>query len=261
MPLELEGWKAYMKNVMRAEDVKEKGKELDVVFIGDSITEARSGTEGGINKAPLQKIKEVFDSQFSKEKNGAYDGLALGCVGCTSPNLLWRITQNEVPKDLNPKVWWITIGMNDMFRTMCSEEVTVMGIIRVVEELFKTRPGATIVINSLLPRATSSKSVLKGKFIQSKYWDSIEQVNSNLKSFAMKHEKRVIFFDANKIFVNEFRGKLSMKRDLFLDRMHPNEKGHKLWGEAQVKLIANVLSKMEDHCGHDINDHPCDDSN
>ena len=41
--------------------------------------------------------------------------------------------------------------MNDLARMHCSEEVVVMGIIRVVEELHNRRPDARIVINSMLP--------------------------------------------------------------------------------------------------------------
>ena len=43
--------------------------------------------------------------------------------------------------------------MNDLGRMQCSEEVVVMGILRVVEEILTRKPGAKIVINSMLPMA------------------------------------------------------------------------------------------------------------
>lgn len=52
-----------------------------------------------------------------------------------------------------PDVWWVSLGMNDLGRMQCSEEVVVMGILRVVEEILEKRPSATIVINSMLPMA------------------------------------------------------------------------------------------------------------
>ena len=56
-----------------------------------------------------------------------------------------------MPYDFNPKVWWIVLGMNDLIRMQCSEEIVVIGILRVVEEIRLRKPDAKIVINSLLP--------------------------------------------------------------------------------------------------------------
>lgn len=41
--------------------------------------------------------------------------------------------------------------MNDLTRMQCSEEIVVLGILRVVEEIMLRKPDALIVINSLLP--------------------------------------------------------------------------------------------------------------
>ena len=41
--------------------------------------------------------------------------------------------------------------MNDLTRMQCSEEIVVLGILRVVEEIMMRKPHAKIVINSLLP--------------------------------------------------------------------------------------------------------------
>jgi hypothetical protein len=41
--------------------------------------------------------------------------------------------------------------MNDLGRSQCSEEVALIGILRVVEQIRMERPDALIVINSLLP--------------------------------------------------------------------------------------------------------------
>lgn len=59
----------------------------------------------------------------------------------------------EMPENFNPRVWWISLGMNDLGRSQCSEEVVVIGILRVVEEIRMKKPNARIVINSLLPMA------------------------------------------------------------------------------------------------------------
>ena len=70
-----------------------------------------------------------------------------------SPNVLWRLLHGEMPADFNPRVWWVVLGMNDLGRMQCSEEVVVLGILRVVEEIRSRKPDAKIVINSMLPMA------------------------------------------------------------------------------------------------------------
>ena len=44
------------------------------------------------------------------------------------------------------------IGTNN-FVYECSAEVTVMGIIRAVEEILVQKPASTVVINQILPRS------------------------------------------------------------------------------------------------------------
>jgi len=257
IPQALNWRRAFIKNNQQTRIAMKENKELEVIFLGDSITEALTGTVGGAKDESLNNIKDVFASQFSKENGGVYEGIALGISGDTSPNLLWRITQNEIPVELNPKIWWITIGMNDLTSTMCSEEVTLMGILRVVEELLFTRPGSTIVINSILPKAiTRSGKILKGNFIRNKYFDPIEQVNNRLKRFAANHSNRVRFFDADAIFVQKTRGKVMMRRELFRDKYHPNAEGHKIWGKAQIKLISDILTGKQKETEEDlVSDH------
>jgi hypothetical protein len=56
-----------------------------------------------------------------------------------------------MPATFHPKVWWISLGMNDLARMECSEEIVMLGILRIVEEILVQRPNAKIVINSILP--------------------------------------------------------------------------------------------------------------
>ena len=57
--------------------------ELDVVFVGDSITEQRQGTAMGKPHDDYTGIKEVFDKTFTKKKGGEFNGIALGISGDT----------------------------------------------------------------------------------------------------------------------------------------------------------------------------------
>ena len=79
--------------------------------------------------------------------------VALGIAGDSANNVLWRLLHGEMPDSFNPKIWWVHIGQNDLTRQQCSEEVVVLGVLRVVEEILAKRPDARVVVNSLLPMA------------------------------------------------------------------------------------------------------------
>jgi hypothetical protein len=54
---------------------------------------------------------------------------------------------------LSTNVWWLLVGTNDLGRGGCSEEATVLGILRTAEELHYSHPDAVIVIQGILPRS------------------------------------------------------------------------------------------------------------
>jgi len=139
---------------------------LDVAFLGESVVEAMDGRWLGKqvvkalngpdgNEGPEARRKpdigRVFEKLYRKDKGGPVEGVALGIAGDNTANVLWRLQHDEMPYDFNPKVWWLVLGMNDLTRMQCSEEIVVLGILRVVEEIRLRKPDAKIVINSLLP--------------------------------------------------------------------------------------------------------------
>jgi len=138
---------------------------IDVAFLGESVVEAMDGRWLGKRVVKALKnpnlegpeakkqpdIGKVFERLFRKDKGGPLEGVALGIAGDTTANVLWRLQHDEMPYDFNPKVWWLVLGMNDLTRMQCSEEIVVLGILRVVEEIRLRKPDAKIVINGLLP--------------------------------------------------------------------------------------------------------------
>ena len=223
--------------------------DLDVVFVGDSITELRAGRMFG-HTAHVD-ISRVFEKHFTKKGGGDFDGLALGLAGDTSPNLLWRLLNGEMPPDLNPKVWWVTIGTNDLLRSQCSEEVTLMGILRVVEEILRQKPDATVVINSILPLSQDAKGLLKsshksqGKKGGLNLWPSIKAINAQLSRFAGLHH-RIKFLDCTEIFVEQRRGDLFLDQTLFSpDGIHPNVSGFKNWDKLIKKKLESIVQKKD----------------
>lgn len=211
-------------------------------------------------------IKEVFSKTFNKDKEGDYNGIAMGIAGDTAPNLLWRLMNQEMPYGLTPKVWWVHIGINDLTMKGCSEEVVLLGIFRVVEEIQERRPEDIIVVNSLLPVKRNEHGLLEhlGKHhedialkkkekdladdeMSSKrthidLWPSIVSINEELSNFASKHPK-IKFFNADSVFVEERQDGKYLKLDLMMDNVHPNVAGHNKWNNAIKKRLKEILKE------------------
>jgi len=148
---------AFDKNIADIETAVEKWGEdpgnLDVVFLGENIVEYWAGRSiGSITSTFTKKVEEKFQSVFGKD--GKFKVLPLGLAGDMVPNLLWRIQNGEIPANLHPKVWWLVLGVNDLSMRQCSEEVVLLGILRIIEEILDKRPDAIIVINSVLPMSS-----------------------------------------------------------------------------------------------------------
>mmetsp|Transcript_12644 Transcript_12644/g.23700 ORF Transcript_12644/g.23700 Transcript_12644/m.23700 type:complete len:434 (+) Transcript_12644:150-1451(+) len=261
--LETTWWrKVFTRNVMLSRNYMNTHDDIDVIFLGDSNIEARVGTlkgldgslteqknkEGNVKRGQLEdtlsRSRKKFEKYFDKRSGSQINGLALGIAGDTSPNLLWRIQNNEM-SNLKPKVWWINIGLNDLLYSNCSEEITIMGVLRIVEELLVRNNNymddvSTIVINSILPVGTRTSLSLEGPHIRNRYWPAIKMVNERLAKFAKKH-KGVRFFDVTDM-MTESRGRNRyMKREFFIDMVHLSAEGQEELAKAQVDFLSSLL--------------------
>jgi lysophospholipase L1-like esterase len=134
---------------------------------------------------------------------------------------LYRI-QNGGIGVLDPDVWWVLIGINDLTDDFCNVDAIVAANIAVVEEIISLRPKATVVINSLLPRTPT-------------FWVYLSQINERLKCYAAM-TYQVEFFNATDIFMLS-DGTL---RNL-PDDVHPDAEGSRIWGEEIVQEVLNLI--------------------
>lgn len=234
------------KRVQDTLDNMERNKisKLDIVFLGDSITEDWAGARFGVPDPRHEQTLEVFNSYFSLN-SGIYKGLALGISGDTSPNLLWRLRNGEMPsmekgRPLRSRVWWVLIGTNDFGRSLCSEEAVTTGIKTVLEEvLSRAEPDDIVVMNSLLPRDYFKDP---DDLI---FWKKIKRVNESVRQICKEKQENgfhVVFSNHNDIFLSK-DGKSLVNKDLMPDKLHPNADGHKLWAEQIVQTLDSLLDR------------------
>jgi len=187
------GWvKAHTKNKKLVRSYRDQ-HYLDVAFLGESLVEEMDGRwMGAMQTEFLSGIERQFRKHFKKEEGAAYEGVALGIAGDTASNVLWRILNGEMPSDFRPKVWWLALGMNDLARMHCSEEVVVIGILRIVEEIHEQQPDAKIVINSLLPMTSMRGGLFPEmvEFADSLPKDKVKEIQASLKEKIKNKQNR-----------------------------------------------------------------------
>jgi lysophospholipase L1-like esterase len=153
-------------------------------------------------------------------------------IAAKCPQLLYRLKRGELPNVLDPPVIWILIGTNDQ-ADRCSDEAILMGIIGISQYLNAQRPYARIVINSILPKPHPITREWEG----TQYYNSVNWINQRLECYVQSLED-VEYFDATSIFQND-QGLIPL--ELIPDGIHPSGKGTRLWSEAILRRLEQIL--------------------
>lgn len=226
--------------------------DLDVVLLGDSIIEHMLGTDLGKPKRRWRDVVSVYLSLF-QHANKKTTGLALGIGGDQCPQLLYRLLHGEMAElsdnattfpsaALQPTVWWILIGTNDFGGAKCESDQIVTGTVRIVQEILKRRPAATVVVNSILPR---------GRYgvLGPGWFGELTTVNHQMECYA-ESQPRVEFFNATDYFVMKGDGsnddhddEVRVNQTLMSDEVHPSAEGYRIWGQGIVDRVHEIKQR------------------
>ena len=213
---------------------------LDVVLLGDSIMEHWQGTDFATPSKSWNGAADLYQQLFRKEDDSTTSvrGLALGVAGDRCSNLLYRLRRGgELADNLQPAVWWILIGTNDLgiYGDACNSQAVATGILVITKEILKRRPDATVVLNSILPRDSQQERNLW----KTPEWIVASEVNHLLQDFGTSTE-RVEFFNATELFVSP-KNPVRKNRKLYQDPVHPSTAGYSVWGNAIVSKVKQLV--------------------
>lgn len=191
--------------VARHEQILELNRRRapEIVMIGNSITHYWGGEplhsrqNGGKVWERLFKGKEVHNLGFGWDK---------------TENALWRIYHGELD-GFRAKTVFLLIGTNNL--PFNSDAEIIDGIVCVAKAIRERQPSAQLRVLGILPRKEME--------------DRIKKINAALQN--QLAEMSVTYIDLAPVLTNE-KGKIDLS--LFLDGLHPNEKGY--------ERIADVLS-------------------
>jgi lysophospholipase L1-like esterase len=189
-----------------------RGKQIDLIFDGDSITDYWQGTG-----------KEIWAQHY-----GALKAADFGISGDQVQHVLWRIENGQL-EGLNPRLVVLLIGSNNMPGNGCSALQTAEGIKLLVAEYEKRCPTAHILLLGIFPRAESSADPLRAKIIA-----------TNRQIAALDDGKRVTFLD--------FGAKLlqpdgTLSREMMPDFLHPSAKGYEIWADTIQPIVDKYCPK------------------
>lgn len=191
---------------------------IDLLFMGDSITDfwRNTGTPGDPN--PPRAGKAVFDKYYGGMKVANF-----GISGDTTQGVLFRLMNGE-GQGFQPKAIMLMIGTNNA--ATCSTPEIAEGVGAVVLELRKDFPAAKILLLGIFPRGLPGEPIRK----------VVLDVNPIIAK--LQDGQHVFYLDIGNKFLDA-NGVL--QPDIMADRLHPNEKGYVIWAEAVKEPLAELM--------------------
>ena len=182
---------------------------IDLVFIGDSITH---GWEG--------RGKEVWEKYYDHRK-----ALNLGIGGDRTQHVLWRLEHGNMD-GIHPKVAVVMIGTNNSADNRNTAGEMVDGVTAVVEALRKKSPETKILLLAIFPRGEQFNDQ-RGKILQ---------VNQALRK--LHDNNHVHFLDIGHRFMDK-NGEIP--RAIMPDFLHFSTAGYGVWAQAIERKLATLL--------------------
>jgi lysophospholipase L1-like esterase len=199
--------------VKRHKSFLEQAKQggVDVVFLGDSITQGWEGSG-----------KNVWKKSFDPLKAANF-----GIGGDRTQHVLWRITDGKELEGITPKAFVMMIGTNNMGDN--SAEEIADGVTAIVKELRHQKPHAKVLLLGVFPRSAKSTDKIR---------DKVKDVNERIAK--LDDKKMVNYLDIGAKFLDK-DGNLS--KDIMPDYLHLSEKGYQIWADAIMPNLEEMLKK------------------
>lgn len=190
--------------------VKEARGEVDLVFIGDSITQ---GWEG--------QGRSTWDYYYGNRR-----ALNLGIGGDRTQHVLWRMEHGNL-EGINPRLAVVMIGTNNSGDDRNTAEEIMDGIRAVVSQLRSRLPETEILLLGIFPRGREVNAQ-RGK---------INQVNQVIRRMA-DGDTHVHWMDIGHHFLDD-QGHIPST--IMPDGLHLSELGYEIWAQSIEGRLARLL--------------------
>jgi lysophospholipase L1-like esterase len=195
--------------------IAKKG-HIDVVFLGDSITDAWGGEGHGANASGTDVWKERFEPLHA---------VNFGIGGDRTQHVLWRIENGELD-GYKAKAVVLMIGTNNLSAN--SDQEIADGVKAVVEAIHTKQPKARVLLLGIFPRGEKADNPLRGR---------IKNINKMIAKLD-DDGKTVKYLDIGKKFT-EKDGDLT--KEIMPDFLHLSKKGYEIEADAIEKPLKELM--------------------
>lgn len=200
------------------EDIKAMRGGIDLVFVGDSITD-------GWRKPG----KAVWEQSFAPLK-----ALNLGSSGDRTEHVLWRLRGGELD-GYQAKLFVVMIGTNNTKSGRDSPTAIANGVQAIVQEIRSRQPQAGILLLGIFPRGPRTIGGVADDGV--KKMAMIRAVNADLAKRDLG--ERVRYLDISDRFLVDGR----IPDEVMPDQLHPSATGYRIWADAVLPVITGMLGK------------------
>lgn len=215
------GWKEGTDWWVQNNDINQllkSEKKIDIIFIGNSITQGIGGDRPSVTYKPG---KIAFEKEFV-----GYNWVSAGISGDRTQHVLWRLQQGSYASAA-PKFAVVTIGVNNFNED--SGEETALGIHEIIKWMRLNMPKTKIILIGPLPTGLQKSSSNRIKY---------EIVHRIIKNEA---NSQVIYMPLTKYFIKD-NGDLDLKY-CSGDGIHFVEPGYEIWAKMLKELMVKLAHK------------------
>jgi beta-glucosidase len=202
-----ESWVARHK----AMNERVKKGNIDLIFIGDSITQ---GWE--------DPGKDTWEKFYAKR-----NAVNLGISGDQTQHVLWRLENGNI-EGISPKLAVIMIGTNNASDNTAEE--IAEGVKAIVNKLREKLPQTKILLLAVFPREEKPGARR----------EKLTKVNGIISGLA--DGKMIHFVDIGPKFIKKDG---TLPKSIMPDALHPNTKGYEIWADAIEPKVAELMGEKK----------------
>jgi len=203
------GDETWWRDRDREKNNRLKEGNIDLAFIGDSITQGWEGNG-----------KQVWESYY-----GARKAVNLGFGGDRTEHVIWRLTKGAW-NQIKPKVAVLMIGTNNTGHKMQDPSQTAAGIERILNILKERSPKTKVLLLGVFPRGKAPHD--RGRVIN-------QGINQIIRRLA--DNDRVHYMDLGDHFLQSDG---DLPTSIMPDALHLNEEGYRIWAEAMEPKLKEL---------------------
>ena len=193
---------------------------IDLLFIGDSITHFWEGTIYPTDSEPHSAAGQAVWDEYYSQRNA----VNIGIGGDKIENILWRLDHGNID-GISPKLIVLLAGTNNAADNTAEEIAD--GIVAIIDKLQLKLPASEILLLSIFPRGehpNDRRTILANA--------------SETAAARIADRDKVHYMDIAANFLSK-DGILSP--DIMPDARHPNEQGYRIWAESIEPIVSELF--------------------